>query len=167
MYTAPFIVWKVVILVKAVDYLSQLAKFDEDIKQKSESVQMYFDMATSITVSMNPNKVQTTRTNDRMSSAVEKAVDLQKKMEADVIKHMEQKEIIIRQIQGLRNVKFIQLLFKRYVQYKNLKVTASEMGMSYQYVRGLHKQALAEFEETYADMLQKADEERNGVTCQI
>lgn len=153
--------------MKAVDYLLQLAKFDEDIKQKSESVQMYFDMATSITVSMNPNKVQTTRTNDRMSSAVEKAVDLQKKMEADVIRHMEQKEIIIKQIQGLHNVKFIQLLYKVYVQYKSIKEAAYEMNMSYPYVRGLHRQALAEFEETYADVLQKADEERNGVRCQI
>lgn len=153
--------------MKAIDYLSQLARFDEEIKQKTETVQMYFDMATSITVSMNPNKVQTTHTNDRMGSAVEKAVDLQKKIEADVIKNMEQKEIIIRQIQGLHNVKFIQLLYKVYVQYKSIKEAAFEMNMSYQYVRELHKKALEAFEETYAEVLLKADEERNGVRCQI
>lgn len=147
-----------VTLVNAKEYLSQLVRFDEEIKQKSETVQMYFDMATSITVSMNPNKVQTTHKNDRMSSVVEKAVDLQNKIEADIVKHMEQKEIIIGQIQGLHNVKFIQLLYKVYVQYKNLKVTASEMGMSYQYVREVHKKALEAFEEMYADVLKKADE---------
>lgn len=153
--------------MNAKEYLLQLARFDEEIRQKSENVQMYFDMATSITVSMNPNKVQTTRTNDKMSGAVEKAVDLQKKMEADVIKHMEQKNLIIEQIQGLHNTKYVQLLFKVYVQYKSVKEAAFEMNMSYPYVRGLHRQALAEFEETYADVLQKADEERNGVRCQI
>ena len=42
------------------------------------------------------------------------------------------------------------LMMKRKV--KSLKVASGEMGMSYQYVRNLHKKALTRFEETYDDL---------------
>ncbi len=145
----------------------QFTRIDEEIKQKVETMQMFFDMATSITVSMNPNKVQTTHKNDRMSSAVEKAVDLQKKIEAEVVKNMEIKEAIIRQIQGIENIRYVQFLYKRFVQRKTMKEIADEMGITPQYTLEVQVKALAAFEKKYADVLQKADEERNGVRCQI
>ena len=60
---------------------------------------------------------------------------------------------MIKQIQGMHNAKYMQLLFKVYVQFKSIKEAFAEMGMTYQYVRELHKKALAAFEEMYADVL--------------
>lgn len=60
---------------------------------------------------------------------------------------------IVKQIQELHDVKYMQILFKIYVQGKNIKVASVEMGMSYPHVKRLHQNALTEFEKVHADIL--------------
>lgn len=84
--------------------------------------------------------------------AVTNYVDFNEQINREIDKFSDAKEQIIRQIRGLHNARYSQVLFKVYVQFKSLKVASSEMGMSYQYVRNLHKKALTRFEETYDDL---------------
>lgn len=69
------------------------------------------------------------------------------------------KHTIINQIQALNDTKYVQVLYKRYVEYKRLEQIACEMSYTYQYIKELQKRGLQEFEKnllkptkTYLDM---------------
>ena len=66
------------------------------------------------------------------------------KINQEIDEYVAAKEQIIREIRELRNAEYIQVLYKVYVQYKNLKTAAVEMQRSYNNVILIHKQALKE-----------------------
>lgn len=137
----------------AKEYLSELAALQVKIQQKQEQKQMFLDMAISITAPINPIKVQTSSTVDRMGEAVAKAADMDAVIESEIDALWYRQHEIVKEIQALHNAKYIQLLFKVYVQGKSIRGASIEMQMSYQYVRELHKKALAAFECEHADLL--------------
>ena len=55
------------------------------------------------------------------------------------------KHKIINEIQGLGNILHIDILFKKYVQYKSLELIAVETGYSYDYVKHAHGYVLENF----------------------
>ena len=55
------------------------------------------------------------------------------------------KHTIVDQIHNINNVFYIDLLYKRYVEYKPLKIIAEEMNYSYDYIRDRHGVALLAF----------------------
>lgn len=97
-------------------------------------------------------RVQTSPSGDSLCKAVTNYVAFNDEINAEIDRFSDAKEQIIKQIRGLHNARYSQVLFKVYVQFKSLKVASSEMGMSYQYVRNLHRAALARFEETYDNL---------------
>lgn len=137
----------------AKEYLSELQLMKFNIEQLQEQKQTYMDMATSITAAINPVKVQTTSKNDRMGDSVAKLADISKEIDEEITALLIKQDKVLKQIRELHNLRYIQILSKVYVQGKNIKVAASEMGMSYPYVRELHKSALATFEEKYMNNL--------------
>lgn len=139
--------------MKAKEYLSELAALQVKIQQKQEQKQMFLDMATSTTAPINPIKVQTSSTVDRMGDAVAKAANMDAVIEAEIDALWYRQHEIVKEIQALHNAKYIQLLFKVYVQGKSIRGASIEMQMSYLYVIELHKKALAEFEREHADLL--------------
>lgn len=138
-------------------YLSELQTMKTRIGQLQEQRQMYLEMATSITVALNPVKVQTSHTPDRMGENVSKAADLGTKIDEEINALFWKQQEIIKQIQSLHNADYMQILFKVYVQEKNIKQASAEMGKSYNYVLGIHKKALKAFEETYRNVLMNND----------
>jgi len=44
------------------------------------------------------------------------------------------------------NTKYLQVLYKRYVEYKSFEQIAVEMGYTYDYIRKIHIKALRNFE---------------------
>ena len=137
----------------AKEYLSGLQLFNIRIEQLHEEKQMYLDMATSITAPINPVKVRCSHQTDRMGNAVLNAADMDALIDEEINNLWYKQNEIVKQIQKLRDAKYIQLLFKIYVQGKSVKVTSIEMGMSYPHVKRLHQNALAEFENVHADIL--------------
>ena len=97
-------------------------------------------------------KVQSSPTVDRMGDNVVMAVGMDEINDEEIASLWKKQDEVIKQIQGIHNTHYIQLLFKVYVQFKTLKVAADEMKMSYQYIRNVHKKALAAFESTYANL---------------
>lgn len=137
----------------AKEYLSELQLMKIKIGQLKEQKQMYLDMAMSITAPISTVKVQSSSTVDRMADNVAKAASMDSAIETEIESFWYRQHEIIKQIQSLNNVHYIRLLFKIYVQGKTIKEASDEMGMTYQYIRGLHKKALMAFEEMYADIL--------------
>ena len=130
----------------ALEYLSQLKildiQIDQDIERLSE---MKLNAIDSGAIDYSKERVQTSQSGDKLCKDVVNYVTYGEKINQEIDEYVAAKEQIIREIRELRNAEYIQVLYKVYVQYKNLKTTAVEMQRSYNYVMMIHKQALTEF----------------------
>lgn len=139
--------------LSAKEYLEQLAVIDETINQDIERLdEMKEDATNTGGIDYSKVRVQTSLTGGKIENDVVKYVTFNEHINREVDRFVDAKEQIIREIRGLHKADYIKVLFKVYVQYKSLKVAATEMKRSYQYVRELHKKALKEFERTYKNL---------------
>lgn len=130
-------------------YASLFPAYDRDLERLDD---MKTNACSTGGIDYSAERVQTSPSGDSLCKAVTNYVDFNEQINREIDKFSDAKEQIIRQIRGLHNARYSQVLFKVYVQFKSLKVASGEMGMSYQYVRNLHKKALTRFEETYDDL---------------
>lgn len=132
------------------EYLGQIELFDEKIKQKKSELHDLKLIATS-TGGMNydSDRVQTSPTGDTLVNKVAKYVDLEAEIEREMHDFMVLKHRIINEIHELQDVRFVNLLFKRYVELKGFEKIAVEMDYNYDYVRELHALAINAFEITH------------------
>jgi hypothetical protein len=137
----------------AKEYLSELQIFNTRVKQKEEQKQMLIDMAKSITAKIGLVKVQSSSSVDRMGDTVAKAADLEAEIDKEINVYWYKQHLVINKIQMLTDALQMQVLFKRYVQFKDLQTIASEIDRTYQYVLEVHKKALISFEKIHASML--------------
>lgn len=139
--------------LSARQYLGQLQELDININQDLERLtEMKINACNPSGIDYSKDRVQTSISGDKLGSAVTRYVSFNTQINAEIKRFVDAKNQIISEIRGLHDRNYIQLLFKVYVQCKSLKVAADEMKMSYQYVRNIHKQALAAFESTYSDL---------------
>jgi len=134
-------------------YLEQLEVIDMMINQNLERLDdMKTDACCTGGIDYSRDRVQTSMSGDSIGSDVVRYVSLNEKINAEIGSFIDAKNQIIYEIRGLQDKNYINVLYKIYVQYKNIKVTAQEMKMSYQYVRDIHKKALTAFEEIYKNL---------------
>jgi hypothetical protein len=134
-------------------YLEQLEQFDITISQDLELLaDMKAKAESSGGFDYSKDRVQTSMQGDRLCADVARYVDFETQINAEIERFTAAKNRIIDEIRGLHETKYIQLLFKIYVQFKSLKITADEMQLSYSYVLELHKKALKRFETTYKNL---------------
>lgn len=138
--------------MKAKDYLKQIEILDKCIDQKRIECDELRLRAGSTGGIQYGDKVQTSPSGNELEKKVVKYVQLEQEINEMINKFVDVKHKIIDEIQGLSEVKHIDVLFKRYVQYKSLEQIAVEMNYSYPYVRELHGYALADFERTYKNL---------------
>lgn len=133
--------------MKAKEYLQQLKLLDVKIDQKLKQAGDLRQMAqVTGALDCSKDRVQTSPSEDSLSNAVIRYLSLEEEIDRQIDQFVDLKNLIINQIQELKDVNYVQVLFKRYVEYKALEVIAVEMGYTYQYVRILHGHALQDFE---------------------
>lgn len=136
----------------AKQYLVQLRLIDTKINQKMEELADLMTAATSTrAIDYSKDRVQTSPQNAQ-ENRVCKYVDLDAEINREIDEFIDIKHRITKEIQELNVDYYIKILFKVYVQYKTVKDAANEIGLSYQYVRDLHKKALKAFEELHTDL---------------
>lgn len=134
-------------------YLEQIQEFDTNINQDLERLEeMKVNACSTGAIDYSKDRVQTSPSGDTLCKQVTNYVAFNDKINAEIDSFADAKEQIIKQIRGLHDARYSQVLFKVYVQFKTLKVASGEMGMSYQYVRNLHSAALTRFEEIYDNL---------------
>ena len=139
--------------LSAREYLGQLQELDTNINQDLERLNdMRINACSTGGIDYSAERGQTSLTGDSLCRQVTNYVDFNEQINREINSFSDAKEQIIKQIRGLHDARYSQVLFKVYVQFKTLKVASGEMGMSYQYVRNLHRAALARFEETYDNL---------------
>lgn len=139
--------------MKAKEYLKQIKKLDKCIAQKKiecDSLRLLAESAGGIQYG---ERVQTSPRSDALENKVTRYVQIEQEIYDMTNRFVGLKHKIIDEIQGLSEVKHIDVLFKRYVQYKSLEQIAVEMNYSYPYIKELHGHALQDFERTYPNLL--------------
>ena len=91
---------------------------------------------------------------DRLSEEITRIVNLEKQINSDLGAMLMLRNKIINEIQSMDNPVYIDILYKRYVQYKSLEEIAVEMSYVYVHTRRLHGLALQAFRARYPQKFQ-------------
>lgn len=126
------------------EYLRQLKTASIKIEQKEDELERLKAAAESISANNESERVQTTP-KDRVSEDVARIMDLKEEINRDIEKLLILRNKIINEIQSLDSPVYIDILYKRYVEYKTLEEIAVEMSYSYRQVLRLHGLALQDF----------------------
>ena len=136
--------------MKAKEYLQKLQKLDIVINQKIQELDSLKKMDGLKGIEYTREKVKCSQANcASFETILIKIIDMENEINSEIDRFIDTKHDIINQIQSLDNAKFIEVLYKRYVEYKRLEVVACEMNYTFQYVVLLHGQALKEFEQKF------------------
>ncbi len=128
------------------EYLHQLRRLDIKIEQLKDQQSMLWATLLSAT---NPGEERVSGGalpgDESMVNLVSKLERQSRELDRLIAEYMSLRLQIIREIQSLENPLYMQILFKRYVEYKRLDQIADELHYHYNYVCGLHGQALLRF----------------------
>ena len=130
------------------EYLRQLRTAEIKIEQKEEELERLKSSLESISAGTDSERVQTTP-RDRLSEEVPIIADLKEEIKSDIKALLILKNKIINEIQSMDNPVYINILYKRYVQYKSLEEIAVEMSYSYRQIKRLHGISLQGFRKCY------------------
>lgn len=140
--------------MNAREYLEQIQVIDVSISQDQELLDnMKLKASSGGAIRYDKDKVQTSIVGSQIETDVCRYVDFERKLTEKIDRFADVRELIVSQIQGLKQPNYMKVLFKVYVQYKFLKDAATEMNLSYSYTLTLHQKALKEFGKVYRDKL--------------
>ncbi|MCI5569837.1 MAG: hypothetical protein MR372_08290 [Lachnospiraceae bacterium] len=135
-------------------YLGQIRILDIKIRQRQrEAAELKLAATCTGSASAQGEKVQTSASGDKLLNAVARYVDLEAETQSMIDAMQKRRHKIIAEIQDLDDARYIQVLFKRYVEYKKFELIAVEMNYDYNWVKNLHGMALMSFERTYSNIL--------------
>lgn len=126
-------------------YLGQIKRYDALINNGIAEVARYRQIAMNITTVIANDKVKSTPDPDRLGKTVAKIIDLENELDILVDKYIDARNVIVGQLEQLEDTKFYSILFKFYVENKELQDIADEMDYSYGRIRNLHGMALEAF----------------------
>lgn len=146
--------------MKAKEYLQQLQRLDTMINQKIKELGDLRLMSQSVGgIDYSKERVQSNPSGDApFVKPVLRMIELEQEINAEIDRFVDEKHEIINQIQALQNPKYIDILYKHYVEFKRLEIVAVEMNFTYQYIVELHGTALKEFQLTHENLLNSNDE---------
>lgn len=147
--------------MKAKEYLQKLQRLDTVINQKIKELGDLRTMSTSVGgIDYSKERVQTSPSGDApFVKIINKMIDLDEEINREIDNFVDEKHRIINQIQALQDSKYIEILYKHYVEFKRLEVVAVEMNYTYQYIVELHGYALKEFQNTHEILLNSNEQE--------
>lgn len=128
--------------MRSKDYLLQIRKLDSLIKNKQTEVEHWKGVACGSGSYSEGERVQSSGNKQKMASAIDKYVDIQAEIKADIGRLIDLKQEVIRTIEMLP-VDEYDLLHKVYVQGWTLQEVADHFEKSYSWATTIHGRALA------------------------
>ena len=126
----------------AKEFLSQVKKLDLMIKNKLIEKQQWKDIALGITANMDGERVQSSGSQQKMSDAIVKCIDMETEINSLVDKLIDTKREVIYTIEQLESPTQYNVLHMIYIQDKTLQEVADEYNMSYDWAATTHGRAL-------------------------
>lgn len=137
----------------AKEYLQQIKGIDVKINLHLARLEIMKSKAIYSGNGVTKSVSQPRTSKDGLGEKVCDIIMLTQEIERRIERFMRAKEKVINQITGLENAVFIQVLYKRYFEYKTWVNISSELHYSFSYIKQIHRDALSEFEAVYADEL--------------
>lgn len=136
--------------MKAKEYLQEIRKMDIAIDQKQIEYDTLRKSRTYIGgMDYSSERVQTSTDAAGFTKISDRLEDMQNEINGEIDQYHDMRHKCINQIQQLSKVEYIQVLFKRYVEYKSLETILGELKLSYYRICHIHGEALAEFEKRF------------------
>lgn len=133
------------------EYLQQIGRYDRLINNKLVELAQYRSMACSVSAVKNDEKVQSSPSYDTMDKIVSKIEQMENEIDILVDRYIDNKRIIISQIDSMSDEMTYQILFSRYVEQKTFEKMAIEMNYCYKQIIRRHGKALQEFEQKWGN----------------
>lgn len=133
------------------EYLQQIGRYDRLINNKLVELAQYRSMACSISAVKNDERVQSSPSYDTMDKIVSKIEQMENEIDMLVDRYIDNKRIIISQIDSMSDEMTYQILFSRYVEQKTFEKMAIEMNYCYKQIIRRHGKALQEFEQKWGN----------------
>ena len=128
----------------AKEYLQQIKELNDVITNKKVELYQLECLATSTTAPTDREAVQTSNISDKVGSCATKIVQLEEEIEQAISVYLaarSERLAVIEKVRLLNHNRY-SVLFKCYVEYKQLTDVAKEMCLSYAYVLEIHHKAL-------------------------
>ena len=134
--------------MRAKEYLRSLKRFDVKIKNLQWELEELENKAIGISsVDYSGDNVQSSSCGDpAFVKMMPKIKAVKDELEKTIEDFVEKRHEMILMINSLSNTNYIQVLFKRYVEFKKFDDIATEMSYEVQSVKNLHWRAIQEFE---------------------
>ena len=136
----------------AKEYLNQAFRLDQRINSKIEQVAVLNDLATKCTATISGMPHSASPNTASMAMTIDKIVDLQNEINADIDELVDLKREIISVIKSIENTEYQLILEKKYLtsyydEERKLKrysweQIAVDLGYDFRYLKKLHKKAL-------------------------
>lgn len=133
------------------EYLQQIGRYDRLINNKLVELAQYRSMACSVSAVKNDERVQSSPSHDTMDKIVSKIEQMENEIDMLVDRYIDNKRIIISQIDSMSDEMTYQILFSRYVEQKTFEKMAIEMNYCYKQIIRRHGKALQEFEQKWGN----------------
>lgn len=133
------------------EYLQQIGRYDRLINNKLVELAQYRSMACSVSAVRNDERVQSSPSYDTMDKIVSKIEQMENEIDMLVDRYIDNKRIIISQIDSMSDEMTYQILFSRYVEQKTFEKMAIEMNYCYKQIIRRHGKALQEFEQKWGN----------------
>ena len=133
------------------EYLQQIGRYDRLINNKLVELAQYRSMACSVSAVKNDERVQSSPSYDTMDKIVSKIEQMENEIDMLVDRYIDNKRIIISQIDSMSDEMTYQILFSRYVEQKTFQKMAIEMNYCYKQIIRRHGKALQEFEQKWGN----------------
>jgi len=130
--------------VNAKEYLSQAFQLDQRINSKLEQVSMLRDLALKTTSVLQDDKVQSTKQQSPMETALVKLMSLEEEINNDVDQLIDLKRELATFVSEMENPSYRLLLELRYLSGSTWEEVAVIMGYDVRWVYRLHRKALDE-----------------------
>lgn len=126
------------------DFLRQIRKIDILINAKQEEIERLRSKITYPGISYE-ERTSSSFTNGKEANII-KLVEYEEELNKKIDEYIDKKKEVAHIIDQLKNADYIDILYKRYFQFKTWEEIASEKGYTFQWVHKLHARALKEVE---------------------
>lgn len=123
-------------------FLEQVECIDAIIPNKLIEIQQWYDLATSITATMQSECVQSSGSKQKMADAVVKCLDTVDEITDYVDQLRKQKKVVTQTIEKLYSPTEYKLLHLRYIQYIPLEDIAEMWDVPYTNITSAHNRAV-------------------------
>ena len=135
-------------------YLEQVKMLDIKIKQLEDRLARLRETAGgAAAIRYDKLNVQVSVATDMVEKNVLRLVEMENKIFEEKVKLEATKNAIVEQIQGLNDARYVDLLYKRYINLESFEQISVDMSYDYTYTRALHGEAIGYFEMYYSNIL--------------